>query len=245
VYDAVLAETIQFVGAGGDVIEGYYARPMSPGSRGAVVVVHHLPGYDRATKEITRRFAVEGYNALCPNLYSREAPGASPDDAAAAVRAMGGVPDARFVADADAAAGFLRSAVTSNGRVGIIGFCSGGRQSVLAACSITLDAAVDCYGGVVVGEAPARVAGLFRPLYDVLPNLACPLLGIFGEEDPQPAPAHVAELAGILTEHGKDFEFHSFPAGHGFLSVDRPNYRPLPAVEAWSAILDFYARHLS
>ena len=79
-YDAMMAETIRFTGHGGDLIEGYLARPLGPGLSGAVVVIHHMPGYDAETKEITRTFAVHGYLALCPNLYYREAPGASPDD---------------------------------------------------------------------------------------------------------------------------------------------------------------------
>ena len=96
-YDATLAETVTIRGDGGDEIEAYLARPMSQGPLGGVVVIHHMPGYDPPTKEIARRFAAEGYNALMPNLYHRDAPGASPDDAAAAARAKGGVPDARRV----------------------------------------------------------------------------------------------------------------------------------------------------
>ena len=80
--DAMTAETVTITGHGGDEIEAYLARSLAPEPRGGVVVIHHLPGYDEATKEITRRFAVHGYNAVCPNLYSREAPGADPDDAA-------------------------------------------------------------------------------------------------------------------------------------------------------------------
>src|SRR5580704_15971273 len=92
-YDAIQAETISLAGAGGDQIEAYLACPLGPGPFGSVVVIHHMPGYDEQTKEITRTFAAHGYNAVCPNLYSREAPGASPDDAAATARAAGGVPD--------------------------------------------------------------------------------------------------------------------------------------------------------
>ena len=98
-YDATLAETVTIRGDGGDEIEAYLARPMSQGPLGGVVVIHHMPGYDAPTKEIARRFAAEGYNALMPNLYHRDAPGASPDDAAAAARAKGGVPDARLIGD--------------------------------------------------------------------------------------------------------------------------------------------------
>jgi carboxymethylenebutenolidase len=79
-YDAMLAETVTIRGHGGDEIEAYLARPMSQGPFGGVVVIHHMPGYDAPTKEIARRFAAHGYNALMPNLYHRDAPGASPDD---------------------------------------------------------------------------------------------------------------------------------------------------------------------
>ena len=69
-YDATMAETISIAGHGGDQIEAYYARPLGPGPFGGVVVIHHMPGYDPETKEIARRFAVHGYNAICPNLYT-------------------------------------------------------------------------------------------------------------------------------------------------------------------------------
>src|ERR1700685_964247 len=112
------AETITIAGHGGDQIEAYLAQPLGKGPFGGVVVIHHMPGYDRSSKEIARRFADEGYIALMPTLYSREAPGASPDDAAAAARAKGGVPDERLVGDVDGAASFLRSMPASNGNVG-------------------------------------------------------------------------------------------------------------------------------
>src|ERR1700752_2513746 len=152
--DAMMAETISITGHGGDQIEAYLARPLGDGPYGGVVVIHHMPGYDEGSKEITRTFAVHGYLAICPNLYSREAPGASPDDAAAVARAAGGVPDERLVGDVEAASAHLRGLPTPNGKGGVIGHCPGGRQSVLAACSIPLDAAVDCYGAFVTGTVP-------------------------------------------------------------------------------------------
>src|ERR1700712_4742681 len=141
--DTLSATTIRVEGHNGDEIEAYLARPEGDGPRGGVVVIHHLPGYDRATKEIVRRFAELGYDAICPNLYHREAPGAAPDDAAAAARAQGGVPDERLVGDVGGAAAHLRGLDGSNGKVGTIGYCSGGRHSFLAACSLELQAAVD------------------------------------------------------------------------------------------------------
>jgi carboxymethylenebutenolidase len=234
-------------GHAGDGIEAYLATPLeSAGSRGGVVVIHHLPGYDRATKEITRRFAEMGYDAICPNLYSREAPGAAPDDAAATARARGGVPDDRLVGDVAGAAGYLRALPESNGKVGVIGYCSGGRQSVLAACSTPLDAAVDCYGAFVVGDTPPGAQVTMTNLEQKLPSLGCPLLGLFGVEDARPSPADVKRLGEILTEHGKDFEFHSYDgAGHAFFAVDRPAYRFEAAVDGWEKIADFYGRYLA
>src|ERR1700747_2996144 len=193
-YDATLAETLTIRGDGGDEIEAYLARPMNQGPYGGVVVIHHMPGYDEPTKEIARTFAVHGYNAIMPNLYHRDAPGASPDDAAAAARAQGGVPDPRLIGDAAAAAAYRRGMTPANGKVGVIGYCSGGRQSVLAAVSLPLDAAVDCYGAFVVGSPPEGFPLQVTNLVAQLPNLRCPLLGLFGNEDQYPSPEQVNEL---------------------------------------------------
>ena len=97
--DAVQAATVTVSGHGGDSIEAYSAAPLDPTPTAGVVVIHHMPGFDEQTKEIVRRFASWGYAASCPNLHYREAPGAAFDDAAAASRAAGGVPDERLVGD--------------------------------------------------------------------------------------------------------------------------------------------------
>jgi carboxymethylenebutenolidase len=211
-----------------------------------VVVIHHLPGYDRATKEMVRRFAELGYDAICPNLYSREAPGADPADAAALVRAKGGIPDERLVADVGAAAAYLRGLSTSNGKVGVIGHCSGGRHAVLAACHLDLDAAVDCYGAFVTGEPPAGYPLNVTNLVALLPSLNGPLLGLFGVDDKSPSPDQVAELDRRLDELGKAHEFHSYDdAGHAFFAVDRPSYRVPAANDGWERIAAFFGTNLS
>src|SRR6201996_7726181 len=226
-YDAIMAETIHIPGHDGDLIEAYYARPLAPGPLGSVVVIHHMPGYDPQTKEIARTFAVNGYNAICPTRYPRGAPGASPDDAAAAARAQGGVPDERLVGDVGGAVTFLRALENSNGKVGKIGYCSGARQSFLAAVSLPLDAAVDCYGAFVVGTPPEGMPLKVGPIVDLAANLSCPLVGVFGDEDQDPSPEQVAELDKALVAAGKTHEFHSYPgAGHAFFAVNRPAYRP-------------------
>jgi carboxymethylenebutenolidase len=211
-----------------------------------MVVIHHLPGYDSATKEMTRRFAVLGFDAICPNLYWRDAPGADPDDASATVRAAGGVPDERLVGDVAGAAAWLRALPSSNGRAGVIGHCSGGRQAFLAAVSLDLQAAVDCYGAYVTGTPSASFPLRVTPLVDRTAQLSCPLLGLFGREDSYPSPEQVEELAQALRDNGKEHEFHVFDdAGHAFFSVDRPGYRQHAATQGWRLIADFLDRHLA
>lgn len=244
-YDALLAETITITGHGGDRIEAYSARPMASGPLGGVVVIHHMPGYDGPTKEMVRRFAAEGYNAVCPNLYSREAPGAEPDDAAAAARALGGVPDERLLGDVAGAAAYLRGLPSANGKVGSIGHCSGGRQSFLSLASLDLQAGVDCYGAFVTGIPPEGMPVRMEPLKHLTKDLTGPLLGLFGNEDQYPSPAHVDELEEELKAHGKAYEFHRYDdAGHAFFAVDRPSYRPASAVDGWEKILRFYGENL-
>ncbi|MCW2946108.1 MAG: carboxymethylenebutenolidase [Actinoallomurus sp.] len=244
--DAIRAETVSIKGHDDDEIEAYAARPLHDGPRGGVVVIHHMPGYDQATKEMVRTFAVNGYAAVCPNLYAREAPGADPDDAAATVRAAGGVPDDRLVGDVDGAARYLNSLDGANGKIGVIGHCSGGRHAFLAACSLRLDAAVDCYGAFVVNEPPAGMPASMKPILGLAPELSCTLLGLFGAEDGYPAPEETAVLSAELDRLGKAHEFHTYDgAGHAFFAVDRPSYRPEAAVDGWQKIFDFFSRTLS
>lgn len=241
----MVARTVTIRGHGGDDVEAYLAQPEGEDARGGIVVIHHMPGYDRGSKEMVRRFAEMGYDAVMPNLYWREAPGAAPEDAAATARAQGGVPDERLVGDVGGAADYLRSLPSSNGRVGVIGYCSGGRQSVLAACNVDLDAAIDCYGAFVTGTPPEGFPLKVTNLVDHLPNLRCPLLGLFGNDDNYPSPEQVDELDEILTREDKPHEFHRYDgAGHAFFSVDRPAYRPEAAIDGWERIAEFLQANL-
>jgi carboxymethylenebutenolidase len=243
---AIAAESVTITGADGDEIEAYFARPTAPGSYPGVVVIHHMPGYDRSSKEITRTFAAYGYSALCPNLHYRYAPHAKPTDAAAATREAGGVPDDQCIGDVGGAVEYLRALPSANGKVGVIGYCSGGRQAYVVACSLDIDAAIDCYGGRVVA-APEDLTPA-RPIspVDRTADMQCPLLGLFGAEDTNPSPEQVAQIEAVLQAHDKTYEFHTFDnAGHAFFSVDRPNYRVDAAREGWKLVWNFFGRHLS
>ncbi|HVY11546.1 MAG TPA: dienelactone hydrolase family protein [Mycobacteriales bacterium] len=237
--DAFVSETVSITGHDGDAIEAYAALPQDPAPRGGVVVIHHMPGYDAGTKEITRNFAFHGYNAVMPNLYWREAPGAEPSDAAATARAQGGVPDPRFVGDAEGALSYLKDLPNSNGKVAVIGYCSGGRHAWLANGSLPFDAAIVCYGAFIIGETPEGI-----PPRDNLAHLAAtmsgPILGLFGNDDVYPTPAQVDELEQLLKDAGKTYDFQRYDgAGHAFFAVDRASYRPETAMDAWAKIWDF------
>ena len=245
-YDGMLAETVTIVGHEGDRIPAYLARPLGDGPFPGVVVIHHMPGYDPPTRAIARELAAGGYAAICPNLHHRYAPGAPHGEAAAAVREAGGVPDAQCVADVEGAADVVRALPNANGKVGVIGYCSGGRQAYVVACSIPLDAAVDCYGGRVVAGPDELTPAQPVAAIDLTPNLGCPLLGLFGAEDRNPSPAMVSQIEAALRANGKSYEFHSYDgAGHAFFTVDRPNYDVAAATDGWRKVMDFFGRHLA
>ncbi|MGE5595805.1 MAG: dienelactone hydrolase family protein [Hyphomicrobiales bacterium] len=245
-YEGMIAETTTIAGANGDRIHAYFARPVGPGPFPSVVLLHHMPGWDEWYKEATRKFAYHGYLALAPDLYCRDGHG-SPDDVAAKVRANGGIPDAQVVEDARGAMDFLRSLPQSNGKVGVMGTCSGGRHAYLAGCQVDgFDAVADLWGGGVVMQ-PGDLTEK-RPVspLDYTERLKAPLLGLFGEEDRAPTPEQVAVHEQELKRLGKEYEFHMYPgAGHGFFYHDRPGaYRAEAAVDGWKKLFAFFERTL-
>jgi carboxymethylenebutenolidase len=131
--------------------------------------------------------------------------------------------------------------------VGIIGFCSGGRQVYLAACRLSgIDAAVDCWGGGVTAKANELTPRQPVAPIDYTAQLRCPLLGLFGNEDQRPSPADVNETEAALKRHRKVYEFHRYDnAGHGFFAVDRPSYRQEAAVQGWQEVFKWYEKYLS
>jgi len=244
-YEGMVAETVSYRGHSGDLIEAYGARPLGPQPTAGVVVIHHRPGWDTWTKEVVRKLAHNGYAAVAPHLYCRFGPG-SPDDVAATARNAGGVSDEQVIGDVKGSIEYLKSIPNHNGKVGVIGFCSGGRHSYLVACTLpNIDAAVDCWGGNVIlhdtdasGRQPAQVLDLTK-------DLSSPLLGIFGNDDQNPSIDDVNRTEQELKKLNKSYEFHRYDgAGHGFFATDRPGYRPEQAVDGWSQVFAFYDRYL-
>ncbi|HLG68335.1 MAG TPA: dienelactone hydrolase family protein [Acidimicrobiales bacterium] len=242
---AIAAETITFAGGNGDEIHAYVAAPVTGEAMGGIVAVHHMPGWDEFYRELVERLARHGYRVICPDLYCRFGHG-SPDDVAAQVRAKGGVHDDSVVADCDAARRWLAEQPASNGKVGIIGSCSGGRHALLAASRAEgFAAVVDLWGGGVV--MPKEALSDARPVapIDYTSSLEAPLLGLFGNDDQSPTPEQVDLHEAELKRWGKTYEFHRYDhAGHGFFYYHTPMYRPEQAMDGWAKIFDFFARSL-
>jgi carboxymethylenebutenolidase len=246
-YRALQAETVKFRGHNGDQGEAYYARPIAPGKYPGIVVIHHLPGWDEWIMEVVRKLAQHGYAAISPHLYFREG-SESPDDLGARVRAAGGIADAQVMGDVAGAMAYLRAQPNATGKIGIIGFCSGGRHCYLAACTLSgIDAAVDCWGGNVIVDNPKDLNDK-RPVapIDLTEKLNCPLLGIFGNDDANPTADQVNRTEAVLKRLGKNYEFHRYNgAGHAFFNTWRDAYRPEQALDGWKKVFAFFARYLA
>lgn len=245
-YEGMIAETVTIKGYNGDQINAYTARPIGPGPYPSIVLIHHLPGWDELYREFARRFAHHGYIVCCPDLFARFGQGA-PDDIASAARGEGGVADDSVVADCESARDYLNGLPYSNGKVGVIGTCSGGRHTYVVACRARgFDAAVDCWGGrVVMGTDDLSSQQPIAPI-DLTDGLTAPLLGIFGNDDLSPSPEQVNQHEDALKSAGKNYDFHRYDgAGHGFWYHDRPAYRPEQAMDSWGKVLTFFKEHLN
>jgi len=244
-YAGMIAETISLRGWHGDAIRAYHARPLTPGPHPGLVLIPHIPGWDEWQRECARRFAEHGYEVVCPDIYARVGTG-RPADIAAQSMAEGGRPDEQVMGDTAAALDFLHLSPTGNGKVGVIGMCSGGRHAYLAACSVDgFDACVDCWGGGVV-QAPEQLSEK-QPVSpaDLTENLSCPVLGIFGNDDRRPDVAEVNALEARLKAAGKEYEFLRYDgAGHGIWYYDRPVYRQEQAMDSWNKCIQWLDAHL-
>ncbi len=244
-YEGQLSETTMIHGHNGDLIEAYYAHPLGSASVPGVVVIHHAPGWDEWIREVCRKFAQHGYAAISPHLYHRLGPGA-PDDLAAKGRAAGGNPDDQVMGDVQGAMNWLREQTYCSGKIGVIGFCSGGRQTYLAACRLQgIDAAVDCWGGSVDPLDRSQLHEQRVAPIDFTENITAPLLGIFGNDDQNPNPDEVNRIEERLKALGKTYEFYRYDgAGHGFFNVAGVAYRPQQAVDGWQKVFGWYGRYL-
>ena len=244
-YQGMLAETVTMAGHNGDLIHAYFSRPLGQGPFPGVILIPHMPGWDEFYRETARRFSQHGYMAICPDIYCRFGHG-TPEEMAGKARNAGGVPDDSVLGDCEGSMKYLRALPYSNDKVGIIGTCSGGRHSFLAACRVNgLNVAVDCWGGRVVTAKQDLTPGQPVAPIDYTSSLTCPLLGIFGNEDQFPSPEQVNQHEEELKKYGKNYEFHRYDgASHGFWYYHTDRYRPKQTMDSWQKVFEFFGKYL-
>lgn len=211
----------------------------------AIILLHDVRGLSTHYKDVAERFAQEGFFSLAVDLYSREGAPLLPN-MDAVFTWMRNLNDARVLADIDATVRFLMSRPEVRSRsIGITGFCMGGQYALMAASSVAhLSACVTFYGMLRYSERSELKPS--SPL-DLAPQLHCPYLGLFGDEDALIPRADVKELESTLRKANKSFQTKIYGgAGHAFFNDQRVDaYRPEAAKDAWQRALQFFRTHLA
>jgi len=225
-------QLIDIPGAG----PGFLACP-GGGPRPGVIVVQEAFGLNAHIKDVTRRIAGEGYVALAPDMFWRGGKGrtAGYDQLPQALTLRGELTDDGIVSDVRSAVDALeRRPDVRAGRIGITGFCMGGRVSYLAACALPdrLRASAPFYGGGIPVDRTA--------------TLKAPVLAFFGDQDPFIPMDQVETLRREASRLGKRLEVIVYPgAPHGFFCNERDSYRADAAADAWTRLKAFFAQHLA
>jgi carboxymethylenebutenolidase len=245
---SVRGEELAFAGASGEQVKGYLACPADDGLHPAMIVIHEAMGLNDHIRDVANRLANIGYVALGVDLYTREGGPPPMDDRAAMMKRLFAISDATVLGDLEGAADFLRAHDRVTRKVGCIGFCMGGRYTLLFACaSDRLDAAVDCWGGFTDRATPDERSTAERPTppLELAEQLRCPLLAAVGAEDQNPSPELATKLRERTSASTHEVKVDVYEgAGHAFFADYRPTYRPVAAAKLWAEIVPFLEQHL-
>jgi carboxymethylenebutenolidase len=234
--DADVQTQMVEIPASGGTMPAFLARPNGEGRFPAVLVIMEAFGLNGHIKDVTKRLAAEGYVTLAPDLYWRGGKGrtAGYDQLPAAIGLMQSLKDPDIVDDVRSAIAFLeKQAAVRADRIGITGFCMGGRVSFLAAAELAdkIKAAAPFYGGGIPIDKSAKVKA--------------PMLIFFGEDDGFIPLEQVEALRAELKKHGKQAEVVVYKgAGHGFFCNERESYQKEAASDSWERLKKFFAQHL-
>ena len=217
----------------------YVSVPDGTGPFPALVVIHHQTGVDEFIHGMAQRLAGAGYLAAAPDLYHRDGPDCQ-DEPRTRSQRLG---DRRVINDIEATVKFLQNHRAVDGeRIGIIGFCMGGRVVYLAAATnAAFKAAVTFYPGNTGRPWGRDIPSPFERTADI----HCPVQGHFGDDDKNPSPEDRQKLAAELTKHNKNYEFYTYAgAGHAFMDNTKESFRPSAEAQAWQRALVFLHRQL-
>ncbi len=223
-------------------IPAYRAMPAGRGPFPMLLVVHEIFGVHEHIKDICRRLAKAGYFAVAPALYARQGDVSSAPDMPAVMKIVSRVPDSQVASDLDAAVAWSASTGKADtAKLGIVGFCWGGRQVWLyAAHNPNLKAGVAWYG--VLRWSKNRLTP--RDPIELVPQMKAPVLGLYGGADEHIPQSQVQELKLSLRKAGKPSEIVVYPnTPHGFNADYRPSYRPREAKDAWGRMMTWFREH--
>ncbi len=218
----------------------YAALPDSSGPHPAVVIAFHVGGLDDFDRKMADQLAEAGFVAVVPDLFHRFSKEVMDGPR---LDRLGHLKDADIIADMNAAVDFLTANSAINGdRIGVTGFCMGGRIAwLMAASNQIFKCTVPFYGGNIMGNwGPGDTP------FSMSNNINCPMLFHFGAEDGNPSVADRDTFDAELKRLGKDFEFHTYDgAGHAFMDHTNPDrYHEASAAAAWPRTIDFFNNHL-
>jgi carboxymethylenebutenolidase len=210
--------------------------------KGAIIVVQEAFGVNDHIQDVTRRFAAEGYLAVAPAFFHRAGGGTAPyDDFSKVMPLFEGISDDGILADVDATVAHLEASGYDPSRIGIVGFCFGGRVTFLTAARRKLGAAVTFYGGGIVNASPLGLSALVGEAAD----LRTPWLGMFGDLDKGIPVDDVEVLRSAVGDAEVAAEIVRYAdADHGFHCDAREAYHRESAEDAWKRTLGWFATHL-
>lgn len=219
----------------------YVSRPDDDAKHPAILVIQEIWGVNDHFQELTRRLAAEGYVAGAPELFHRFEPKILPySEAQAGMALRNQLTDDMVTEDCNATIKLLNGlSQVQRGRVGIVGFCFGGRTTYLMATrSSEIKAAASFYGGGIARDDPSAPV-------NATANITAPIILFFGEQDQSIPMEQVERIRQELSKHGKQFEMHTYAdAGHGFVS-DRPaNHNEVATQDAWQKTVAWFGKHL-
>jgi carboxymethylenebutenolidase len=241
----IVEGTVRVAGVDQTPIPVYEAYPATEGDFPVVMVISEVWGLHEYIKDVTRRYAKEGYYAVAPELFSREGGNlAAEPDIQKVLKVVFDAPLTRIIGDLAATAEYARKQPAARGdRIGVTGFCWGGGVTLIfPAFYKDTSAAVAYYG------APARAYkddGKAVSALDVASRVPCPVMLLHGEADQGIPLADVDKEEAALQAAGRTVEKHVYPAApHGFHADYRPTYRPDVAKDAWSRTLAWFQKYL-
>lgn len=222
-------------------IPAYHAMPASKDTFPVVLVVHEVFGVHEHIKDICRRFAKAGHLAIAPDLYARQGDVSKISDFNEIFKVVSQVPDAQVMSDLDAAVAWAAQHQGNTQKLGVTGFCWGGRIVWLyAAHNPRVKAGVAWYGPLV--GKPSQLQP--KNAIDIASILKTPVLGLYGGKDPMIKPDGIEQMREALKKTGNPSEIIVYPdAGHGFLADYRPGYNKAAAQDGWKRMMEWFKKY--